>query len=364
MDVLPQTPEPTNQPWYRRHQKPLAIGIGVVVILAGIGTTWALTHQSTKDCCASTVKKTPNSSPTPTPTPLLKASPLTGVMVDPALANRPIVSVVVENQTEARPQSGLSQAGVVYEALAEGGITRFQTFFLDGQPAAIGPVRSLRPYFVDWGFEFNAPVAHAGGSSTALNLAASLKMKDINALAVGAPIFYRVNFKAAPHNLYTSSALLDGLLAKQGFGAAASFTPSPRQADKPLASPTHPKIRLNYSYNGYQVDYTYDAAHNDYARSLAGAPHIDKNTGTQIHVKNVVVEYMPTSTFADGHLQMSTTGSGTGVVFRDGDAIPCTWKKNSRPGRTLLLDTAGKEIPLNAGNTWYSILPVGKTAVY
>lgn len=310
--------------------------------------------------------RTPTPSPSPTPTPVTKASPLTGVQVAPELADRPIISVIIENSTDARPQSGLQDAGIVYEALAEGGITRFQTFFLDSQPKSLGPVRSLRPYFVDWGLGFGAPVAHAGGSATALSLATTTGLRSLNALVIGAPTFYRTSDRVAPHNLYTSSALLDALLSKRGLDKAPTFTPLPRKADAPLATPTHTSIAIPYSGTAYNAAYVYDPATNDYARSVGGKPHVDRNTGKQIHVKNVVVEYTPVVAAGDakGHVNITTVGQGKGIVFRDGDAIPCTWVKDARTSQTKLLDASGAQIPLNAGNTWFSIVPTGKTVTY
>lgn len=340
------------------------IGSGTAIILAASVASWAvwLRPDSCPDggCKNIAVK----SSPTPTPTPTTKLAPLTGLAVSPAIADRPIVSVIIENHPDARPQSGLSFAGVVYEALAEGGITRFQAFFGDQSATSIGPVRSLRPYFVDWALEFNAPVAHAGGSQTALDLARATSLKSLNALTIGAPPFYRTRDRYAPHNLYTSSDLLTNLLNQRGYAAVPNFTPSPRSPEAPLKTPDHPTIGINYSSAGFKANYTYNAADNTYLRSLAGAPHIDRVTGKQIAVKNVVVEYMPTVTLADLHVQMTTVGQGKALVFKDGTVIAGTWSKPSRVARTKLLDAAGKEIPLNAGNTWYSIVPVGKTVTY
>jgi hypothetical protein len=299
--------------------------------------------------------------------PLTQASPLSGLAVAPELAKRPITAVVIENHPDARPQSGLQDAGVVYEALAEGGITRFLAFYLENRPAQLGPVRSIRTYFVDWALEFGAPVAHVGGNADALDLISPLHMKDMNQFYNGGS-FYRTTDRYAPHNAYTSSDLLDALEAKLGYNTPASFTPSPRQKDAPQPNPTHPIIDINYSYNGYQVEYRYDAGCNCYNRFLAGAPHIDRNTGKQIQVKNVVVEYMPTSygytRIGESTVIMGTPGSGQAIVFRDGGAEAGTWNKTSHADRTKLIDTGGKDIPLDAGNTWYSIVPVGKTVKY
>ena len=337
----------------------------LVLALAGGVLAWKLTQKGPTR--VSTLPS-PSASPTPSPTPATKLSPLTGLPVSPDLATRPITGVVIENHPDARPQSGLGDAGVVYEANAEGGITRFLAFFLDTRPATLGPVRSLRTYFVDWALEFNAPVAHAGGNADALDLVTPLGMKDINALSFAADGFYRTTDRYAPHNLYTTSDKLDALDKRLGFATPSSFTPSPRKPDAPNAAPPHPNIHINFSYVGYQVDYAYDQATNDYARNLAGAPHIDLNTGKQIHVKNIVIEMMPTSygttRIGESTVIMQTVGQGQGWVLRDGDVVPCTWSKASHNARTKLLDATGKDIPLDAGNTWYEIVPVGNTVTF
>jgi hypothetical protein len=352
---------------WSRAEKVTAVVVAVFLLL-GIGGgiyAWRLITSPTP---RSKLTPTPKPTPTPVPSPLKKASPLTGRLEDPAVADQPIFSVVIENHPDARPQAGLSQAGVVYEANAEGGITRFQAFYLDDLPATIGPVRSLRTYFVSWALEFGAPVAHAGGNADALDLASAAGLKGLNALTYYASSFYRVNTRYSPHNLYTSSDAILKALADNHWNPPSSFTPSPRQADAPAANPPHPNIHINFSYPGYRVDYAYDATANDYARSLAGAPHVDTNTGAQIHVKNVVVEYMPTSygytRIGEETVMMQTVGQGSGVVFRDGQAIECTWRKDSNEARTRLLDASGKDIPLDAGNTWYSIVPAGNSVSY
>jgi hypothetical protein len=362
----PEAPEHKHKPWLKRHWKPLAATVTLLVLVGGGALAWSITHPKPV-VQVRTVAATPTPTPTPSPTPITKASPLTGIQVTPEQAAQPIVAVVIENHPDARPQSGLQDAGVVYETLAEGGITRFEAFFLDKLPAKIGPVRSLRPYFVQWGLEFGAPVSHAGGSAEALNLAKSTGLYSLNALVIGAPTFFRVSTRYAPHNLYTSGSLLSGLLTKRGLNKPSSFTPSPRKADSPLATASHPKIHIEYSYSGYQVDYTYDPATNDYARNLAGAAHTDANTAKQIHVKNVVIEMTPISVAAGdakGHMVIQTIGRGTGWIARDGDIIPITWVRDSATARTRLLDAAGKEVPLNAGNTWYSVVPLGKKVTF
>lgn len=345
----------------RTHHTRLVVVLGLLVILPA--AVWAYL-ESTKP--VERVSQEVNVKK-PAPKPQTAASPLSGLQVDPALAARPVTAVVIENHTGARPQSGLSDAGVVYEALAEGGITRFLAFYLENRPKELGPVRSLRTYFVDWALEFNAPVAHAGGNADALDLVGPLGMKDMNQFAYGG-YFYRTADRFAPHNLYTTSDQLDQLEARLGYNKPASFKPSPRKKDTPSAQPSHPVINVNYSYNGYQVEYKYNAGCNCYDRLLAGSPQIDRNTGAAIQVKNVVVEYMPTSygttRIGEQTVIMGTPGSGRAIVFTDGGAVEGTWSKASHTERTRLLDGSGKDIPLNAGSTWYSIVPPDRAVNY
>lgn len=339
----------------------------VILLISGsyaAGYYWLLPRSKVVRNTKTTTKNT-----TPVK-PVTKASPLTGVMVKPEQADRPITAAVIENHPDARPQSGLAEAGVVYEALAEGGITRFLAFYLETRPALMGPIRSLRTYFVDWALEFNAPVAHVGGNADALDLVGPLGMKDMNQFYNGS-YFYRSTDRYAPHNVYTTADLLDQLEAALGYAKPASFTPSPRQPDAPPTTEkpaTNPDIKIDYSYNGYQVEYVFDATCDCYNRFLSALPHTDRESGKQIQVKNVVVEYMPTSYGAtrigEQTVIMNTPGSGQALVFRDGGVVAGTWSKTTHSERTRLLDAAGKDIPLNAGNTWYSVVPTGKTVTY
>lgn len=364
--VLPLPPKSRS----KFPRKKLLIIFSATIFAAAAAGALGWTLAKPKPTVVTATKSTPVPSPTPVPTPVTMASPLTGVLLTPQQAGRPITAVVIENHPDARPQSGLGDAGVVYEANAEGGITRFLAFFLDNRPASIGPVRSLRTYFVDWALEFNAPVAHAGGNADALDLVSPLGMKDMNALSFAADAFFRQHDRnvATEHTLYTNSDKLDALEARLGFAKPSSFTPSPRKVDAPSAAPAHPNIHIEFSYAGYQVDYRYDASTNDYARSLAGVPHVDRITGKQIHVKNVVVEMMPTShgTTRTGEqtVIMGTVGRGAGWVMRDGDVTPITWIKDSHSARTKLVDVTGTDVALDAGNTWYSIVPVGNNVSF
>ena len=128
--------------WVKRHKKAVIIGALATIIIGG-GAAMAFGVFKPQETVVKIIKKEP---PKPTTLP----SPLTGVQVAPEVAESPVYASIIENSPDARPQSGLGEAGVVYEALAEGGITRFLALFLDAKPKEIGPIRSIRTYFVDW----------------------------------------------------------------------------------------------------------------------------------------------------------------------------------------------------------------------
>ena len=332
----------------------------VVLLLAGGAFAFGYFHRSATEPSGALVQRHPK--PTPSPTPELPSDILTGQPDTPDIASRPDTAVVIENYYDARPQSGLSQADVVYEALAEGGITRYMAVFHTQQPKLMGPVRSVRTYFVDWSLENDAPLAHVGGNQDALDEIAPLGMKNMDQFTNGG-YFYRTGDRAAPHNMYTTSDLLAKLEQARGYNTPPTAQPLAKfKKDDPAKTPPHPTIDINYSYNGFQVEYRYDAASNSYLRFLAGQPDIDRNTNQQIRVKNVVAEMMPTSygltRIGEQTVIMQTVGQGQLVVFRDGDAVTGTWKKDSHSARTQLLDGSGNPIALNKGNTWFAVIPI------
>ena len=152
---------------------------------------------------------------------------------------------MIEYCPAARPQSGLSEAGVVFEAVAEGGITRFLALFQDTKPAYVGPVRSSRPYYIRWLLGFDATYAHAGGSPQALQDINTLNVKNLDHGANGST-FDRVSNRYAPHNLYTSIDRLLAAAASHGY-TSSTYTPIVRKAEKKIETPAASAIDIALS---------------------------------------------------------------------------------------------------------------------
>lgn len=365
-NMLPQQPmlPPKNkrsikQWWQERSKKQkilLIVAAAVVLAGAGVGAYFLFFAKSAPVPVPIIQKQEKKEEPKPTTV----ASNLTGLQVDPSVNERPVTAIMIENSTDARPQSGLNQAGVVFEAIAEGGITRFVTLFQDTEPDYIGPVRSARPYYIQWMLGFDAAYAHAGGSAEALSLINQWHVKDLNHHS---SYFWRVNNRAAPHNLYTSIPKLREYEAQKGYGKS-NFTPLPRKAkEEPSAAPTARTIDLNISSANFNVHYDYDPATNSYKRSEGGKPHTDEKSGAQLSPKVVVALIMPQG--KNGvYYTYQTIGSGQVLVFQDGIVTAGTWKKDSNNANFTFTDANGAELKLNPGQTWFTALGEASRVTY
>lgn len=325
----------------------ISIVAGVLLIGGGTGLYFLL-----KDNKQPVVEQQAEPEPEPEPEPTTVASNLSGLQVDKSVNDRPVTAIMIENSLSARPQAGLLGASVIFEAIAEGGITRFLTLYQDNEPDYIGPVRSVRPYYVQWALGFDAAIAHAGGSADGINLIKSTGAKDLNH---NSAYFWRVSNRTAPHNLYTSIPKLREYEAQKGFGKA-NYTPLPRKnQEAPAATPTATKIDLNISSSNYNAHYDYDAATNSYKRSEGGKPHTDERSGTQLAPKVVVALIMP-----QGKNSIYTTygviGSGQMVIFQDGTVQEGTWKKDSNTANFTFADANGAPLQLIPGQTWFTAL--------
>ncbi len=294
------------------------------------------------------------------PVPTTVASPLTGVQVEPTDAARPVTGVMIENSVFARPQSGLQDAGVVVEAIAEGGITRFIALFQESRPQYVGPVRSLRPYYIDFAAPFQASIAHVGGSPDALSRVRNGNYRDIDQF-FNAGSYWRASYREAPHNVYTSFEKLDALNQSKGYKTS-TFTSWPRKADKKLATPTAKIIDVQISSADYYSHYDYDSATNTYLRSEGGEPHkelvsADDKIGVQIHPKVLIALVMGYSIASDGkHSVYADTGTGTAYIFQDGGVTQGTWVKDASESQIAFKDAGGQPLALNAGQTWMTLV--------
>lgn len=286
---------------------------------------------------------------------------LDGVLVAPEEANVAPWAVMIDNQLDARPQSGLSAANVVIESPVEGGITRLMALFAPTSTLPqIGPVRSARPYFVDWASAWNASYFHVGGSPDALEQIKTLgtRFKGLSEIANGWA-FWRASGRAAPHDVMTNGERMHQLVERKGYtsstmavawhfldNATSTATSTVRQGDV---------TRAVIAYGGsYSVTWRFEKARNIYARYVSGRAVKDQ-LGPAIEADNVVVIKTDAQVLDDkGRLRLRTTGSGDAIAYRDGNKFSLRWRRG--PNEIMRFEgEGGTEFLLRPGKTWIQV---------
>ncbi len=286
-------------------------------------------------------------------------STLTGTLSgDKNAATQVVTGVMIENSPNARPQSGLKNSGVVFEAIAEGGITRFLVLYQQEKPQTIGPVRSLRLYDIDWLDAFDGSIAHVGGSAGALQEIRNGQHRDLDQF-FNSNYYHRASDRYAPHNVYTSFEKLDALNSAKGY-TTSNFEGFKRTDGKPVKKPDATSIDIAVSGPLYNSSYTYDKKTNKYARSQAGAPHTDREDGQITPSVVIALKVDEETILEDGYREsIVTIGSGDAVIFQNGTAITAKWYKATTKSQISFTDEEGNEIALVRGQTWITAVPNG-----
>ncbi len=306
----------------------------------------------------------------PTAVPSVVPGPLDGLPTARRTAARRPLAVVLDNfYPDARPQAGLAQASVVFDALTEGGITRLMALYLEHDAARIGPIRSARPYFVAWAAGFHALFVHAGGAPAALQLLRRTPtLADVDALQQRAG-FTRAANQPTPHDLYGSTAASRALARQAGgritstapeftFGRAAALRSRGRASSIQITFST-PQVA---SPPAYAVTYRYARRRNVYLRSQGGIPFVDRATGKQIGAQNVVVLNTRVALIPNdplGRVSVAAVGSGNATLFENGHTVKGTWSKASTNDPLVLIRSDGSPMTLIPGATWIEVVPPG-----
>ncbi|MCM3079768.1 DUF3048 domain-containing protein [Brevibacillus invocatus] len=284
-------------------------------------------------------------------------SPLTGLGSNQPPEQRPIM-VMINNAPPARPQTGLNQADMIYEVLAEGEMTRFLTLYQSQKPEVIGPVRSIRPYFIQLGVGFDAVLIHAGGSQEALNTLARSDYSHLDEIPNGR-YFWREQFRKMPHNLYTKIELIEQAMLDKGMRTTAEpvhFTFLPEDAVITEGEPATSIGIIFHSLN--KAGFQYDAEKKKYMRLTEGKPHIDLSDNEQLTATNVLVISSKHRVLdSEGRRQVDVVGPGDGYLFQQGKAKKIKWKRSNGVIKAYADEAMTQEMPLLPGQTWVEIVP-------
>jgi hypothetical protein len=324
---------------------------------------------------------------------------------------RPL-AIMVENSPDARPQSGLIRSDVIYETVAEGGVTRFMAVYLCDaarSDVTVAPVRSVRTYFLDWASEYgktplfshvlgaNCSSETPGGPCKSDPRTQALeqltkygwryaKGNDLDQAAIGTPTYTRVENRlfnllgrnvATEHSMVTKTNLLYKIgqnrgwtnLDPEGEDWTKSFRAWKFKDDAPADKRgTVTSISHDFwsGYKQFDVKWDYDPATNTYLRTMGGEPHKDLETGQQLSAKNVVIIFTKEQTSVDPlkHSLYTTIGDGKALIFQDGQAIEGKWSKKDRLGRTIFTNKKGEEIKFNPGRIWISTVGLNTPVTY
>lgn len=274
-------------------------------------------------------------------------------------------AIIIENFIDARPLFGLNEANLVYEALAEAGITRFLAIYSGVDVIEkIGPIRSARPYFLDWAEEYQAIFSHCGGSPEALKLIDKTQIFDLNEY-FNSSYFWRDQTKNSPHNLFTSTELLNNYWQKFKNKPVINYQDwlykdFKLNNDYLVAS----EITINYSQPFYQVVWKYEKENNNYQRFINNEPDID-GLNNFYFANNIIVQKVKTTILDEiGRKQMITIGQGEAFIFLDGIVVNGSWRKNKKGERTKFFNSSNEEIQFNRGKTWINVVPSNLKILY
>lgn len=342
--------------WFRKvdatlTERRLAVSVGLVVlILASAGLMYlAFSGALRKAPTMHTIFGAASTS-----TVNLVPRRLDGVLVPEGEDALPTYAVMIENHPDARPLSGISQASAVIEAPVEGGITRFVALFdATSTVQEIGPVRSARPYFVEWAHGWKSVYAHVGGSPDAIQLlnglAGIVNLDEMHKSSA----FWRSDERRAPHNAYTRIDLLNA--AVNTMGATTSSAAVAWRFDQSTSTKMGDQKTIRIPYGGsYNVVWKFNKDTGLYTRYQAGAAQGDKD-GAPVQADNVVVMKTDASVLdAVGRLKIRTTGGGEAIVYHHGNKYVGRWSRGMNdPIRFSGL--SGTDLLLKPGKTWVEV---------
>ena len=274
--------------------------------------------------------------------------------------------IMINCHNDALPQSGLQDAYMVYEIMVEYGITRMFALFKDVDFTKVGSIRSLRSHYIDYAFENDAIIVHAGGQKEAIARLTNENIDNINADGkYGQRDKQLAKKRAWEHTLFTNVNLLNQAEKNMGLRSTTDTKPLlTYSADTVDLSKyqTTPANKITIKYSNYRTSsYNYDSSSSNYLRNIGNKKNTDLVTGKQYQVKNIIVYGIKYETYTlrgTGYQKLNNIGTGDGYYITNGVALPITWSKSDEKSRTVYkIKETGEELVVNDGNTYIQIYP-------
>lgn len=315
---------------------------------------------------------TPEPEPEPEPEPYVPAgtNPLTGLPMEPEFEDDRPVAIMFNNIKAAQPQLGVSQADIIYEIPAEGGVTRMLGLFqtLDGVET-LGSIRSTRPYYLEAALGHDAILVHAGASPDAYSNIRNWGMANIDGVN-GGPSQDEVFWRDAErkknagyeHSLLTSGGNILKYLESGKYRTEHQEGYSYQQAFAEDGTPINgtPADHFKLYFTNYKTGvFDYDPETMLYYISQYGSAYKDGNTGEQVGVTNVLILETAISIISgdrEGRLNVRMTGTGSGTYFCGGKYVPIQWSKADRNSPFVYTTQDGAPLTLGQGHTYVCIM--------
>ena len=291
----------------------------------------------------------------------------TTTIYDEKSKERPI-AYIIDNAVNDVNYAGLQDSYLNYEIIVEGGMTRIMALYKDKNISLIGPIRSLRHYFLDYSLENDAIIVHFGNSPQSEEDILKLNVDSINGIKENEP-FRRDTKSKSPHNVYTNTTYIDNYVKKSNLINTSSnwklFNISKEEINVNNEDKSNYANNINiiYSSDEYRT-YTYDEGNRYYLRSQNGSPQIDRITKNQLHYKNIIVQKVENNAIDDYDRQsLNNIGRGEGYYITNGYYKKINWKKDDRVSKTIYTYQNGKQIDINDGNTFINIVPINSDII-
>ena len=293
---------------------------------------------------------------------------LSGLEISGSVQNFRPLAIMVQNSPKARPHSGLIYADMVFEVVAEGGVTRYVTLFSSNDADIIGPVRSARIQFMEIARSFDPIYTFWGTYPEGYDAMKRMDMDVLDANSDRYVPYTSAGWRdpsradALEHTAFIDTHGIKRDAAKFGYSLEGGQSPMAFKIDAPESQRGNiSNINVDFSSSSYIVDFLYDKSTNKYLKWLAKEPHVDFETGQPITLSNVIVLITDMSVMdSAGRMNVRTTGKhsdGEAYYFMDGDVIEGTWARGSIFDPFEFNDAEGNKVLFNRGSTWVCIIP-------
>lgn len=330
------------------------IGLIVLLLVLGAGGVYWMTGKEEEK--TENVQEKPVS---PEEKPGAQAfAPFTGMTEGGPFTSRPVMAII-NNHPDARPQTGLNEADIVFELIAEYNITRFAALYQSTYPSEIGPIRSARDYFVELAVAYDAFFVAHGYSPEAKAMLQSGVVDHINGIQHDGSLFQRSNDRVAPHNSYISYDNI--VLGMEMKNASVDYrTKAPyafiQSGESGKISTQASMLEVMYGQNpDFTSAFAFDQTTQLYERSSGGIPTTDNETLEQVEVSNVLVFEADHETIdGKGRQSIDLESGGKALLFQSGGVRELEWVSQ---GGMLVPVASGQTVELVPGKTWIHIVP-------